>query len=286
MRRNQAYPSKWLKAEDLNGQDLTVHIKAIDSTEFDDGNTQRVLYFADAKIKPLGLNVTNWETISDLHGEDDDDWIGCAVTLYPTKTKNQQGQRVACIRVRDEKPAQSGKAPRTPIERNNEEFDEFTDRVAAKPVDNGTGNGNGKYASEAQTISFMTAMTGYLDKRNGAWNDRWTDKRTGEIPDGVKEPVNRFQADNHLAKWAVEQGLLAPGSVPDGGLKPNQEGRVSAIVFHSPNRKRITSELARYYDVKEQETLGKLQKSHPQLFDPADGPGDGELMDAWDEGRE
>ena len=59
--------------------------------------------FKGAK-KTLPLNLTNWDAVADITGEDDSDkWPGHAIELYPTTTA-MKGKPVACIRIRP--PAQ------------------------------------------------------------------------------------------------------------------------------------------------------------------------------------
>ena len=102
--------SKWLKAADLKGRKVKVRIQDWSTTEFSQQNgttrKQIVLSFHGAE-KKLGLNKTNAQVIASLHGDDPDQWLGCEISLYPTKTQNQSGQIVDCIRIDAfvEKPA-------------------------------------------------------------------------------------------------------------------------------------------------------------------------------------
>jgi len=57
-----------------------------------------VLYFKGAK-KALPLNVSNWDAVAEICGEDTDDWSGGKIELYATKT-HMGGKVVDCIRVR------------------------------------------------------------------------------------------------------------------------------------------------------------------------------------------
>jgi hypothetical protein len=100
---DEAFPSKYLKASDLNGEELTVKIiksqletlKTLDGRE----NTKVVLYFHKQQ-KSLPLNRTNFESVQDVTGENDsDDFPGHDVTLYPTTT-TMGGKVMDCIRVK------------------------------------------------------------------------------------------------------------------------------------------------------------------------------------------
>ena len=64
---------------------LTLTIKGVRSHKMDDGKTQRVLSFHEDE-RELGLNQTNWDAVADITGKnDDDDWIGRKVHVYPHK---------------------------------------------------------------------------------------------------------------------------------------------------------------------------------------------------------
>ncbi len=93
---------KSLKAEDLQGKARKLQIESYDTVEFD-GATKIVLLFSGAK-KGLILNVTNANRIAVNLGTDEiDNWIGKAVTIYPTTTEFG-GKQVDCIRVKEEMP--------------------------------------------------------------------------------------------------------------------------------------------------------------------------------------
>jgi len=106
---NDAFPSKYLKAEDLEEGDLIVKIKEAQFEEFTDQRTKRpdnkpVLYFS-GEVKPLVLNKTNYKTITQLLGSDDtDDWTGRKIALYATEVESF-GEVTLGIRVRLKAPA-------------------------------------------------------------------------------------------------------------------------------------------------------------------------------------
>jgi hypothetical protein len=101
-KRDDVFPSKYLKASDLNGKPCVVTITSapLETLKTPDGkeDTKTVLYFRSAK-KTLPLNRTNWDAVADIAGDDTDAWPGCQVELYPTKTE-MRGDVVACIRIR------------------------------------------------------------------------------------------------------------------------------------------------------------------------------------------
>src|SRR5690606_30577904 len=96
---NAAFPSKYVKAADLQGQDVTVTIESFGIEDVDDGEMKPVLRFAGMG-RGLVLNRTNANSLEALYGPETDHWVGRSITLYPTTT--QFGAKmVACIRIRE-----------------------------------------------------------------------------------------------------------------------------------------------------------------------------------------
>lgn len=158
------------------------------------------------------------------------------------------------------------------IEADNREYEHADERP--RLADNRSGHATGKYASPEQTRVYMEAMEGYIGKRNAKWLDGWQDEMTGEIPDGVGELCNKWQADNHLIKWAVKTGRLDPASVDEHGARNRQIGRFTAIIYHrsTTEREALAKELARYIDEEARMQGEMLRKKHPHLFGEADDP--------------
>jgi hypothetical protein len=109
MFKDDVFPSKYLKYTDLQGKPTVMAIEGavLETLKSPEGKTQDkvVLYFAGAK-KSLPLNVTNFDAVADICGADTDDWPGCRIEIYPSKTQ-MAGKTVDCIRVRP--PAKSVK---------------------------------------------------------------------------------------------------------------------------------------------------------------------------------
>jgi hypothetical protein len=106
-KRDEVFPSKYLKAADLNRKPITVTIESatLETLKTLEGKeqTKTILSFKGAK-KTLPLNATNWDAVAAATGEDDSDrWPGHAIEIYPTTTP-MQGKTVDCIRIRP--PAQ------------------------------------------------------------------------------------------------------------------------------------------------------------------------------------
>jgi hypothetical protein len=102
MKKDDVFPSKYLKCPDLNGKPTvaTIEHAVLETLKSPEGKTQDkvVLYFVGAK-KSLPLNVTNFDAVADICGDDTDDWPGCQIELYPTKT-TMAGRSVDAIRVK------------------------------------------------------------------------------------------------------------------------------------------------------------------------------------------
>lgn len=107
MKISQLFPSKYVKAADLNGKTVTLTIAKLVVEELGHGAEKErkpVLYFQKA-TKGLVLNRTNAMTIAGLYGDESDDWEGKRISIYPTRIR-AFGSMQDTIRVREEIPAQ------------------------------------------------------------------------------------------------------------------------------------------------------------------------------------
>lgn len=113
MKVNDAYPSKFLTAEDLDGSDVNVTIDDVQLEEIGQGADKQkklVLSFRGKK-KGLVVNKTNANTISKVLASDDtDDWIGQTITIGPREVEFK-GEMVWSIRVSLKKPGPKKPAP-------------------------------------------------------------------------------------------------------------------------------------------------------------------------------
>jgi hypothetical protein len=103
MKRDDLFPSKYIKCADLKGQPRVVQIKSavLETLKNQQGQEQRkiVLYFVNVK-KAMPLNLTNYDSIAGiLSSEETNDWAGGQIELYPGTT-TLGGKTVDCIRVR------------------------------------------------------------------------------------------------------------------------------------------------------------------------------------------
>ena len=101
MRFSKLFESKHLRAEDMDGEELTVTIDRLEMMEVgtaDQPEKKPVLFFRELK-KGLVLNKTNGKTLSYIYGDDSDNWLGKEAILYETTTEFK-GQTVPCLRLR------------------------------------------------------------------------------------------------------------------------------------------------------------------------------------------
>jgi hypothetical protein len=110
-KRDDLFSSKYLKAADLRGKPLVVEIADAPTETFETAggeNRKTVLHFRGGRAKSLPLNMTNWDSVAEIAGDDTENWPGCHIELFPTTTE-MKGKIVDCIRIRP--PAQREFAP-------------------------------------------------------------------------------------------------------------------------------------------------------------------------------
>lgn len=95
---NNVFPSKYLSAEDIAGQEYTVTIRNVAMEQFDDGESKAIVHFNELP-KGLTLNKTNAKTIASMYGPETDSWNGQKVTVFTIWTE-YQGKQTQGIRVR------------------------------------------------------------------------------------------------------------------------------------------------------------------------------------------
>jgi hypothetical protein len=103
MKRDDLFPSKYLKCADLKGKPRVVEIEQapIETLKNPKGEEQKkvVLYFKGAK-KALPLNLTNFDAVMDIAGSDEtNNWPGTRLELFPATTM-MGGKITDCIRIR------------------------------------------------------------------------------------------------------------------------------------------------------------------------------------------
>ncbi len=102
---DQMYPSRWLKASDLQNKTFTLTIDRLAFEDVGDGDQKPILYFKGAE-KGLVLNKTNATSIGMVYGQETEGWIGKAIQIFPTMVPFGSNT-VPAIRVRPAAQAQS-----------------------------------------------------------------------------------------------------------------------------------------------------------------------------------
>lgn len=98
VKRNQAFPSAYWKAADLEDVQPVLTIAAVGNESFGSGEDKRVVSFRESP-KRLTLNRTNWTKIAEITGEEDDEnWRGASVKLVSVLVPFK-GDTVPAVRV-------------------------------------------------------------------------------------------------------------------------------------------------------------------------------------------
>lgn len=88
MKSSDAFPSQYVSAPDLKGQRVPVVIERVAMVEMKEMDGS-VIHKPAAKFqgteKQMIINITNWNMIAELYGEDSDMWIGREIILYPAR---------------------------------------------------------------------------------------------------------------------------------------------------------------------------------------------------------
>ncbi len=113
MKASDAFPSKYIKAADLQGKKMRLTIQSVkmESVASDEPD-KPVMYFKGAQ-KAMCLNRTNMNVLIELYGDETGDWTGKSIIVYPTKT-DYQGKRVDCLRLEAPPAGKAQEAPPPP----------------------------------------------------------------------------------------------------------------------------------------------------------------------------
>lgn len=104
MKRHEVYIGSGIDKDALKKKDgsygvLVLTIKDVTTAEFDDGN-KRCLSFEEDD-RSFSLNGTNWDTIAEITGKDDDDeWPGTKIEIYFDPSVMFKGKKTGGMRVR------------------------------------------------------------------------------------------------------------------------------------------------------------------------------------------
>ena len=88
MNINDVFPSKYLRARDLDDDEPTVTIKSVEMTTL--GGDRRAVCYFEGAFKPLILNKTNATAITQIAGTSDtDEWEGLRLRLVVARVSYQ-----------------------------------------------------------------------------------------------------------------------------------------------------------------------------------------------------
>ena len=97
MNINEQFTSKYLKASDLQGRDVTVKMGRVEQEKI--GDDQKLILYFQGKERGMVLNRTNANAIADVYGGETNDWYGQTIILFEQMV-DFQGKRVPGLRVR------------------------------------------------------------------------------------------------------------------------------------------------------------------------------------------
>ena len=106
MRKDEVFPSPWLKASDLGEQELTVTISMVTLEAIGEEREKKPVVWFHDEPKGLILNKTNWEAIEAAHGKESDAWRDKVIVLS-TQMVEAFGKTVPAIRVKVSEPQPS-----------------------------------------------------------------------------------------------------------------------------------------------------------------------------------
>jgi hypothetical protein len=116
MKISAAFPSKYLRAADLDGRQVTVEIAHVELEEVGTGEEPKPVLYFQGKAKGVVLNKTNANTIASAYGDDTESWAGQHVTLFSAHV-DFQGRSVEAIRVKIPPRKPAAAVVRPPVER-------------------------------------------------------------------------------------------------------------------------------------------------------------------------
>jgi len=109
MRRDEAFPAKFLKAADVKEAPLFAVISYVEMETVGQGTDSKskpVMYF-EGHDRPMVVNATNWDALADAYGDDSDGWAGHKIKIRCART-HYAGKAVDGLRV---EAVSNGKAP-------------------------------------------------------------------------------------------------------------------------------------------------------------------------------
>jgi hypothetical protein len=118
VKRHEIFPSRHLKPADLAGKSRVVEIERAPQEELGNGadkDEKTVLYFRGGTTKPLPLNMTNWDAVAAICGDDTGGLPGHRIESYPTTTRRGSPVGPSLIRPPGRRIAAAASKPPTPL---------------------------------------------------------------------------------------------------------------------------------------------------------------------------
>src|SRR5262245_60963299 len=126
MKVSEAFPSKYLRAADLQGKNVSVVITGAEYEQI--GEDNKIVVYFQGKEKGLVLNKTNANNIAAVYGDDTEDWTGGDLILFPAMV-DYQGRTVEAVRVRVPPRKAASKSPAAPAPTNGGERGHLDDEI-------------------------------------------------------------------------------------------------------------------------------------------------------------
>jgi hypothetical protein len=109
---NDAFPTRFLKAHDLQGREPIVTIAGVTFEPLGRNREMKPVVYFVGKQKGLKLNKTMATKMTELTGSPDtDQWVGVKVQLYQT-VADFGGETYDVVRIREAVTQQAGQRPR------------------------------------------------------------------------------------------------------------------------------------------------------------------------------
>ena len=112
MKASSMMPSKYLKKEDIDKPTLCTikKLSQADVSQDESGDLKWTVYFNELP-KPMVLNVSNINALTETHGDETDNWPGKSIVVYVDPNVMFSGKKVGGIRLRAAKQGANTKPP-------------------------------------------------------------------------------------------------------------------------------------------------------------------------------
>ena len=101
MKRNDAFPGKWLKKEDILGPTILSIAKVELADVGMDGQPEmKPAMWFEQDVTPMILNSSNWDTLEELYGDDSDMWKSKQIAVYVDPDVRFGNKKVGGLRLR------------------------------------------------------------------------------------------------------------------------------------------------------------------------------------------